>query len=207
MKTKEDWSSKKDNKLQEEVEQQEEKQLHLPHSKRSRHPSRTNKKGLPHFVQKQLLLDLEHSGGIVYGDDWHLPSKIASLINKRPDIYGLTGSDLRERVYNKIRTWKKSLSQAEYFELLENFGIHPHSARSPTEAAKNEDSYLSPQSKVKPSTTTPTSGSLSHPTPSKQRESSNQTNMSEDPSPLDDLQRKFLSILLPVCDATSDLIF
>jgi hypothetical protein len=201
VKTKEDWSSKKDNKLQEENEEQEVQQQYLAHPKRSLHPSRTNKNGLPAFIKKQLLLDIEYSGGIAYGDDWQLPSKISNLLNKRPDIYGLPGSDLREKVYNKLRTWKKSLSQAEYYELLENSGIH-QAARLP--AANHEDSYLSPQLKANSSTTThPTAGgSLSHATPSKgtpskRRESSNQMIMSE-PSPLDNLQRKF-SLHLPVC--------
>jgi hypothetical protein len=80
---------------------------------------------LPHFVQKQLLIDIENSGGIAYGEHWQLPSKTASLLNKRPEIYGTPGSQIRDKVTNKLQMWKKYLSQDEYYQLLKNFGIAP----------------------------------------------------------------------------------
>lgn len=195
-------------KQQKDDEQEEEQEDYSRLTTRSINPSRTNKNGLPDFVQKQLLIDIENSGGIIYGEHWQLPSKTASLLNKRPDIYGTPGSQLRDKVTNKLQTWKKYLSQDDYFQLLENFGIRstaprPQQLLSPAPSSDKNSTFHSPQSKTKFSSKSPTPSKA---TPSEKRQETskkNQTIMPES-SPMDNLDRKFLKYMF-ACNCSFDV--
>jgi len=45
-----------------------------------------NKRGLPLHLQKQILIDIETSGG--FGPNGKLIGKFSALCKKRPEIYG-----------------------------------------------------------------------------------------------------------------------
>lgn len=92
---------------------------------RSTRPSRTNNAGLSNPVQKQLLQDIEASGGLQA-----LKSKrrgIAKLCDTKAEIYGLPKSRTRKQVQNKIYKWY-SLSEADYYRVLAEFQVQPFSA-------------------------------------------------------------------------------
>jgi hypothetical protein len=69
---------------------------------------RPRKDGLPQNIQRQLLIDIEGSGkGQTCGQ----------ICDKRPQFYGLKGSDLRRRVQNKHQNYKdlKKRDPSEYW--------------------------------------------------------------------------------------------
>jgi hypothetical protein len=82
---------------------------------------RTNARGLPPHVQKQLLIDIEHYGGI------RVPQK--GKIYKTRKEYGAAGSALRQSVKSKVKAWKK-LDELEYTKLLHSFKVLPSGTRS-----------------------------------------------------------------------------
>jgi hypothetical protein len=104
-------------------EDSDEQESHLSSSTssktRSRNLSRSYKNGLPDYIVKQLLLDIESSGG-------RFASTARKLSNKQPDLYGRPGTRDRTKVRNKFN-YLRTLSDKEYFELLRNFGCLPHS--------------------------------------------------------------------------------
>jgi hypothetical protein len=69
---------------------------------------RIRKDGLPHNVQRQLLVDLEGSGKELSG---------VEICDKRLALYGEPGTDLRRRVQNKRQVYKnlKKEDPAEYW--------------------------------------------------------------------------------------------
>jgi hypothetical protein len=84
--------------------------------------------GLSTTLQRQLLKDIERSGGITN-------VSLKGLCNKKTDIYGLPSSSLRKAVQNKASRWKR-LTKHQYkllvLELLGDDGTD----RSSTSARK-----------------------------------------------------------------------
>jgi hypothetical protein len=100
-------------------------------SSRALHPARTNKKGLENHLQKQLLQDIENCGGI--GDEAGAPFNLKAICNRRPELYGESGSQLRDKIGDKVQAWRK-LTRPEYLKLLEHFGVWGSQLSSPIPA-------------------------------------------------------------------------
>jgi hypothetical protein len=96
-----------------------------------------NEKGIPHSLEVQLLEDIEASGGIeriLLG----VPGVLASLLNKKPDIYGLkTEVARRKSIRNRVYKYKTAFKAARYSELLKAFKIDPYQARPKKQPTKN----------------------------------------------------------------------
>ena len=77
---------------------------------------------LPHNVEKQLLLDIEQNGGIVFiaRKKGQGLSDLLHKVNRK--IYGNRGDDIRRKIGQRVQKYKK-LSPAAYLELLKKFGI------------------------------------------------------------------------------------
>ena len=97
---------------------------------RKKNPARTNKRGidLPH--QKQLLEDLEASGGLFSISAQH--HGIPQFCNKKSTdneaTYGAFDSKRREQVRNKLRNWVR-LGEEGYESILISLGVVPFKYR------------------------------------------------------------------------------
>ena len=82
--------------------------------------------GIPKYIQKQLAIDVEASGGVKSlqgGKGKGLP--IAKLCDLDIDTYGPRGGPLRSQISNKINRWK-ALSKDEYkARVILKFGVTP----------------------------------------------------------------------------------
>lgn len=56
-------------------------------------------RGISCFVEEQLLRDIEAFGGIA-------SANLASICNRKPEIYGESGSAFRKKIQNKVNQWK-----------------------------------------------------------------------------------------------------
>ena len=115
-------------------------------------PSRTNKSGLLLSIQKQLLQEIEESGGI--GDATAVPFNLSRICNNRTDVYGKAGSETRRRVRNKVYKWRQ-LDRAQYFELLATLGVQSGQRRR---TPPREESF--PRSPAFPSSPTESTSSI-----------------------------------------------
>ena len=100
-----------------------------------------NEKGIPYSLEVQLLEDIESSGGI----EKLLGKKrvLASLLNKKPEIYGSKAQAIRRQIRNRVYKYKLAFKQGRYSEYLKTFKIEPYQARQkkvPTENLAAEDS-------------------------------------------------------------------
>ena len=84
-------------------------------------PAATGCRGLPAYVLKQLLQDIEDQGG------FHEAFKLKTVCAANPEMYGLQGTAKRRAIQNKTQRLKQ-LSCVAYLELLVSFGIaaFPH---------------------------------------------------------------------------------
>lgn len=121
--------------------------------------------GLHIVLQRQLLSDLENSGGIK-------TASLQSVCNSKPDIYGHTGTPLRRQVQNKVARWKK-LSTKSYQDLLDGASI---SIKTPVKKspALQKDRKL-------PSTRSPTRSPLPSTTPKRRFQNFSSPTMSAEP--------------------------
>lgn len=82
--------------------------------------------GVPRNVQKQLLQDIEGTGGGISAFFFNDTGVYAlkHLCDGREDIYGLPSSNQRRQIQNKVSRWK-SLSEDKYYQLLAEYGVQP----------------------------------------------------------------------------------
>ena len=74
--------------------------------------------GLPDVLIKELLTDIEAEGGI------HAANfRLNTIINRKPDVYGIEGTKLRRSVQNKTDKLRR-ISQVQYLTLLNYMGVH-----------------------------------------------------------------------------------
>ena len=94
-----------------------------PSSRTPNHCSfvRTNSKGLPLHIQKQLLIDIEGAGGL-------RACSVKRICDSRIDLFGEAASNLRKQVQNKINRWKE-LDLPAYYRLLATFSIIPQNSQ------------------------------------------------------------------------------
>ena len=116
-------------------------------SPRTKNPTRSNSRGLPLATQKQVLDDLEESGGIRYilSRLHGLREFCDSLAPENLDVYGLNNSSERVQVENKIRNWGR-LTDGEYALVLQNFQLS---------SAQVRGTYLEPLSQEERSASKP----------------------------------------------------
>lgn len=94
--------------------------------------SEGSRSNLKPYLLSILLRDVISAGGI---DRFHLVSSqaLATLCDKRPEIYGPRGSKLRERIRKKIFRWKllQSKSEDKWLALLvkHNISVKPRKAQ------------------------------------------------------------------------------
>jgi hypothetical protein len=140
------------------VPEEEEESVTPIRNPRRLNPARTNTKGLPLNLQKQLLQDIEASGGI--GDGHGTPFKLLSICNRRSELYGEAGKGgLRRKVQNKVQAWR-NLNAVEYYKLLAYLGVQPGLEQSlPLSAPEPHASYPTPSPTPTPTPSTPV---LSH---------------------------------------------
>lgn len=93
-------------------------------------PGRTNKLGLQSHLDKQLIQDIQASGG-------RGSFSLAHICDRKQEIYGSPRSSLRRKVANRSDYLRK-LSNAEYAQLVSHYGLLPtstHEESSPPEAS------------------------------------------------------------------------
>lgn len=73
-------------------------------------------RGLSYHVEKQLLKDIESSGGIEF-------AILGSIINAKPLVYGAKHTKKRKKVQNRYWNYLKRLSSLEYTQLIDSYGI------------------------------------------------------------------------------------
>ena len=99
---------------------------------RSRNPLRTNARGIPEPVLREIVTDIEANGGLEYvlGTNSSLTDFCEAQVHQGKEaIYGLYKSSEREKVSNKIRSWAR-LPAHEYKEILLYCGITPAGLRA-----------------------------------------------------------------------------
>ena len=79
---------------------------------RTKHPFRTNRRGLPVKVLKQLLFDIQAAGGL-------FNCNVDRIIKRRPVVYS---TEVR-RIQNKVNNWKVRLSVDEFKALCAQAGV------------------------------------------------------------------------------------
>jgi len=84
------------------------------------------KNGLPGHIQKQVLQDIEESGGLSF-------TNLDRLCKRKPEIFGKTNSPLRRQIQNKVARWKK-LERVDCYKLLLNLEV-----RSPQKDLLGDD--------------------------------------------------------------------
>lgn len=125
-----------------------------PRRARRKRPDRTNQAGLSSHVQKQLLQDIERSGGI------KSKFSLKNICDSKEDVYGLPVSAQRRSVQNKVEIWK-NLPREEYNLLLATLRVQPHAVlqatqedSSPISNQPSRASFLSVASSEESSSTT-----------------------------------------------------
>ena len=74
---------------------------------------------LPYTVLRELARDIETHGS--FQEIQH--GSLKKILDKRPDIFGERGSDLRRRICRKFYRWRK-MSPSDYHEkVLRSFGL------------------------------------------------------------------------------------
>ena len=115
---------------------------------RRKNPCRSNKRGLPLHLQKQLLQDIEASGGF-FSSQAKSYYFLRNICDKRPD-YGASGSSTREQIRYKFNAWR-DFTPPEYFSLLSQFGITPYAGIPSVEEPSKSSPPWTPRTKGPPS--------------------------------------------------------
>ena len=148
-------------------------------SSRKKPAIRSNSAGPPEVVQRELLEDIEAGGGLTALS----ASKfgLRDLCDKKPDVFGERGTELREQLRQKVRHWK-SLKEEEYQnEVLAPLQVLPHKYRQNSQQKK-----APPPPPSTPSTTTNKAASKKSGSKksTKQKESTVPAHSSPEPTPV-----------------------
>jgi hypothetical protein len=84
--------------------------------------------GLPVSIQKQLIFDLEASGGLSVSLDL--------LCSEKEDIYGLYNSKLRRKVQNVVAYWRSLTAQSFAIKRQSILALHPSPSKPVSEYSK-----------------------------------------------------------------------
>jgi len=114
-----------------------------PRRRSKRYPLRSNSRGLPLHIQKQLLQDIEAAGGLT-------AAKLANICNRRSDIYGTPASTRRSQIQQKVKRLKL-LSREEYLILLTEHRIFPSELKADTPLTRTPSRSQQPQPSPLPS--------------------------------------------------------
>ena len=87
---------------------------------KANYPARTNAAGIPVTLQKELAQDIQAFGGLEKFKETKFGT--SKLCKTKPDTCGVGGSQLRQKVRDKLKQWKK-LSLEEYQTVLNDLGI------------------------------------------------------------------------------------
>ena len=100
---------------------------------RSRNPFRTNARGIPEPILKEIIVDIEANGGLeqVLSTNTSLTDFCELRVQEdgKEAIYGTFKSSERDKVCNKIRTWGR-LPSKDYQNILLYCGVTPSGLRS-----------------------------------------------------------------------------
>ena len=100
---------------------------------RSRNPFRTNARGIPEPILKEIIVDIEANGGLeqVLSTNTSLTDFCELRVQEdgKEAIYGTFKSSERDKVCNKIRTWGR-LPPKDYQNILLYCGVTPSGLRS-----------------------------------------------------------------------------
>jgi hypothetical protein len=120
-----------------------------PRRPRQRSPYHSNKASLPNHLQRQLLQEIESSGGIS-----ELSSlTLAKILDSKPDVYGKSSSNKRRSVRDRVRYWR-DLPIDEYYRVATTLGFQhttPQSASTQSSPEYLVSESLSPTEPSSPS--------------------------------------------------------
>ena len=122
-------------------------------------PARTDAKGAPVPTQVELAEDIEKlfKGLAAFNED---PYSTSKLCRQKTDLYGESGSQLRQQVRDKLKSWKK-LSLVECEQVLKDLGVWT-SSQTNTQTKLRSDNLEQPRRpQVKVSVTKPKPSSQS----------------------------------------------
>ena len=101
---------------------------------------------LPRHVEKQLLVDIQASGGIHLFDQGR-QHELNNLLDKRTHLFGQRGDTLRKKIRNRVH-YLKTLDKKRYQSLLDqyniSFGETSASASASVSDLEEEPSFASP---------------------------------------------------------------
>ena len=99
---------------------------------RARNPLRTNARGIPEPVLREIVTDVEAHGGLDYvlGTNTSFTDFCEARVEEgKESIYGVYKSSERDKVSNKLRSWAR-LPAHEYKEILLYCGVTPAGLRA-----------------------------------------------------------------------------
>ena len=150
--------------------------------------SARKKTRLPQNVEKQLLVDIQASGGIHLFDQGK-PQGLNILLDKRTHLFGSRGDTLRRKIQNRI-TYLRTLDKLRYQNLLDQYDITFFGeAEASVSDLDDKPLFASPSSYAK--TRTKTSIPLSVSVSSSRKKVSEDT-MSYNPEPRKFIQKLFV---------------
>jgi hypothetical protein len=81
--------------------------------------STDSQRGLPSFILKQLVFDIEEAGGIknLAKTKNHI---LHGIVDQRPELYGKRGDPRRSQIQKKVWGWKQLHKEGKYFEQVLN---------------------------------------------------------------------------------------
>jgi hypothetical protein len=93
---------------------------------------------LPQHITKQLAEDIEADGGIAtFITRSH--KLLSNLLDKRPDLYGKRGDEIRKRIQKKVYYWQKYHKAGTYAEnILSKFQIQSAAVRNKSSKGKKK---------------------------------------------------------------------
>jgi hypothetical protein len=97
---------------------------------------------LAHNVEKQLLVDIQASGGI-HRFDQGKPQGLNILLDKRPHIFGIRGDTLRRKIQQRVR-YLRVLDKHKYQSLLDQYNITFGEAEASVSDLDEEPVFASP---------------------------------------------------------------
>ena len=105
---------------------------------------RSNSRGLEERIERTLIRHIEEAGGIPFGKPCrHIQAR--HLCKGRSDIYGPPGSDLREKVRQRIK-FLRGLTEVEYYRHVANLGIELQPGMSSSSSDSEASSSMAPSS-------------------------------------------------------------